>query len=59
MEETTTMSTLLTSAGEIFAQAINWAGDTVTLVMSKPLFLLPAILGVAFLGVSLYRRLAG
>lgn len=58
-EEVSAMTEILTAAGEIFTQTVTWAGETVTFVTGEPLMLIPAILGVAFLGVSLYRRLAG
>ena len=52
-----TISTLLTSVGSIFTEAISWVGDVATTIVGTPILLLFCCIPLVGLGVGLFRRL--
>lgn len=57
-EATVTISTLMTSVGEVFTAAIGWVGEVAATIAEEPILLL-AVVGVPLvgLGVGLFKRL--
>ncbi len=53
----TTMATILTDIGLIVTEALSWAGEVVTFVVSNPLVLLFVGLPVVGLGIGFVTRL--
>lgn len=53
-----TISTLMTSVGEVFTAAIGWVGEVAATIAEEPILLL-AVVGVPLvgLGVGLFKRL--
>lgn len=56
--ENTTMTAILTSAGEVFTQAIAWIGEVLNTIASEPIALL-LVVGLSVVGFAfgLTRRL--
>lgn len=52
-----TMSSILTSVGEMVTSAITWIGQFVTVITDNPLLLAFVIVAFVGLGVGLIRRL--
>lgn len=52
-----TVSTLLSSIGEVFTSAIGWAGTVGSTIVSTPLLLLFCSIPLVGLGVGLFKRL--
>lgn len=52
-----TVSTLLSSIGEVFSSAISWAGTVGSTIVSTPLLLLFCAIPLVGLGVGLFKRL--
>lgn len=55
--ETVTVATILTSVGQVFTQAIAWAGDVGEVVVGTPILLIFCALPLVGLGVGLFKRL--
>lgn len=55
--EGVTISTLLTSVGDIVTQGITWVGSYASTIVSNPLLLLFAGIPVVGLGIGLLKRL--
>lgn len=55
--EGVTISTILSSVGDVFTSAIDWVGDVATTVTGNPILLVFAILPLVGLGVGLFKRL--
>ena len=54
---TVTVSTILTSVGEIVTAAIGWVEDVVSVVVSQPLILLFVCIPLVGLGIGILRRM--
>lgn len=54
---TVTVSTILTSVGEIVTAAIGWVEDVVSVVVSQPLILLFVCIPLVGLGIGMLRRM--
>lgn len=54
---TVTVSTLLSSVGDIFEAAIGWVSTTASTIASTPILLIFCVLPLIGLGVGLFRRL--
>lgn len=52
-----TVSTLLSSIGEVFSSAISWAGTVGSTIVGTPLLLLFCAIPLVGLGVGLFKRL--
>lgn len=55
--ETVTISTILSSVGDIFSTAIGWVGDVASTVTGQPLLLMFVVIPACGLGVGLFKRL--
>lgn len=49
--ETTTITTLIGSAGEVFTAAIGWVGDVAQAIVAEPLYLL-MVVGIPLCGIA-------
>lgn len=54
---TWTVTSVLTEIGYVVTQAISWAGDVVTFVMSNPIILIFVALPVVGLGIGMVKRM--
>ena len=58
MEGTTTMSSLISSVGEVFTAAIGWVGDVAATIAGEPILLLACVgIPLCGLGVGMFKRL--
>lgn len=55
--EGVTISTILTSVGDVFNAAIGWVGSVASTVTSEPILLMFAVVPAVGLGVGLFKRL--
>lgn len=55
--EGVTITTLLSSIGSIFTQAMTWAGEVGSTIVSTPILLMFVVIPLVGLGVGLFKRL--
>lgn len=55
--EGVTVSTILTSIGSVFSEAIGWAGDVGETIVNTPILMVFVAIPLVGLGVGLFRRL--
>lgn len=54
---TPTVASILTDIGTIVTQAISWAGDVVTFVVSNPLIMIFCAIPLVGLGIGMVKRM--
>lgn len=55
--ETAEMSALLAQVTEVFTSVMEWTSTVATTVMENPLYLLGCVLGIACIGIGVFKRL--
>ena len=55
--ETANMTALLTQVTEVFTSVMKWTSTVATTVMENPLYLLGCVLGIACIGIGVFKRL--
>lgn len=55
--EGVTVSTILSSVGDVFNSAIGWVGDVAETITGNPLLLVFTIVPLVGLSIGLFRRL--
>lgn len=55
--EVTAMEAFLANATTVFTSVMEWTGTIATTVTEEPLFFVPCIIGVALVGIGVFRRL--
>lgn len=55
--ETVQMTQLLASVTEVFKSVMQWTSTVATTVMENPLYLLGCVLGIACIGIGVFKRL--
>lgn len=51
------MTELLTQVTEVFTSVMEWTSTVATTVMENPLYLLGCVLGIACIGIGVFKRL--
>lgn len=57
METTPTITSIMTSAGEVVTGAFGWVSTAVNAILSNPLILMCTLLPFVGLGITLVRKL--
>jgi len=55
--EIANMTALLTQVTEVFTSVMKWTSTVATTVMENPLYLLGCVLGIACIGIGVFKRL--
>ena len=55
--ETVEMTELLAQVTEVFTSVMEWTSTVATTVMENPLYLLGCVLGIACIGIGVFKRL--
>lgn len=54
----TSMSGFLSTVTEVFSSVMGWTGTVAETVMATPVYLVPVVIGLATVGISIFKRLA-
>lgn len=53
----TALATFLTNTSSIITAATGWMKDIIAIVVETPILLVPAVLGIAFIGIRMFKAL--
>lgn len=56
-EATTTISTIISSVGDIFTGAMTWASEVGSTIVETPILMMFVILPLVGLGIGIFKRL--
>lgn len=57
MEGTTTISTIISSVGDIFTGALTWASEVGSTIVETPILMMFVILPLVGLGIGIFKRM--
>ena len=55
---TTTMAGFLSTVTEVFSSVMSWTATVAETVMATPIYLVPVVIGIALIGIGIFKRLA-
>ena len=55
--EVNAMTQFLAQVTQVFGSVMEWTGTVATTVTENPIMLLPCIMGIACIGIGVFRRL--
>lgn len=55
---TTTMASFLSTVTEVFTSVMGWTATVAETVMSTPIYLVPVVIGIALIGIGIFKRLS-